>query len=894
MLRMTSVAQIKRSRGVFLLTFMVPAFLCLVCYGQLEASAGQVGTDDFYAYYTKRNSSDSWQAHSRTGKYADIVVRLGAVGEMVFWRGSSYLPCWETEKGKWYFDEIVHRKGDGGGRMPDKINRYSYSRIIKRGPEKVVIHWRYMSDFSNVGFDGVVDEYYTITPNGQVTRKIRRGTPRIDRWNDPANVTTQTLKLTSDGIEVLSVQGPTKPALVSEPVGGSPVKTKVAGTPAAYWKFDEGLGPNHNVTAEELSGERCEISGHKTLWKKGISGTALEFDGYYSAVTLPPGKALRIKDGLTVEAWIALGAYPFYWAPVVHQSVWDKSGYYLGIDQDGRCGFHVSVDGKWESVVCSERLDLFRWYHIAAAFDKRSGKMTIYVDGAEKSSKDISKNNIKQADEQDLMIGLNSQKMPPIAGRIRKGKWPSLFGIDGLIDEVRIYNVALGSADVSQSYTNFKPGRALRDNPDMDERHFPANSENRPAEKFGAEYTKLKYYETWDNMWRVSEHPDVVVKFDELPVRMAFWRGLSHGIGLVTENGKWVGDQSSENYKEIGADAAEGCCEFMSDKQCRHAHVRIIENTDARVVVHWRYGMVDSRYIFPDLDKKTGWGDWADEYWTIYPDGVGVRHLERGWIWADSWVETMFYSEPGTKPEDNVQLEAYTLVNLAGESRTYSWADGSPECDLANPIISMVNSKSHYRPFNVYPTGSSVKTFGGHSRNSHFHWWNHFPVSQIISDGRGARAADRAAHSSLVWGTPSTNYLMYGLTNKPAVSLINLAKSWNMPASIVNAAGCSSEGYIKEQRAYVLTKNALNITFKLFATDDRPAVNPCFVIKNWGSNPAVSLKINGKIIKPGPDFRQGVVRDTDGTQTMVIWVKDEITEDVRIAIEPNKDVDFVR
>jgi len=36
------------------------------------------------------------------------------------------------------------------------------------------------------------------------------------------------------------------------------------------------------------------------------------------------------------------------------------------------------------------------------------------------------------------------------------------------------------------------------------------------------------------------------------------------------------------------------------------------------------------------------------------------------------------------------------------------------------------------------------------------------------------------------------------------------------------------------------------------------------------------------------------VRDTDGTQTMVIWVKDEITEDVRIAIEPNKDVDFVR
>jgi hypothetical protein len=196
-----------------------------------------------------------------------------------------------------------------------------------------------------------------------------------------------------------------------------------------------------------------------------------------------------------------------------------------------------------------------------------------------------------------------------------------------------------------------------------------------------------------------------------------------------------------------------------------------------------------------------------------------------------------------------------------------------------------VNSKSTYKPFNVYPTGSGVETFGGSSRDSAFHWWNHFPVSQIISDGRSARGADRAAHSSLVWGTPSTNYLMYGLTNKPAVSLINLAKSWNTPASIVNAAGCSSEGYVQEQRAYVLTKNALKMNFKLYATDDRPAINPCFVIKNWGSNSAASLKINGKIIKPGSDFRQGVVRDTDGTQTMVIWIKSEIIEEVSIAIE---------
>ncbi len=52
-----------------------------------------------------------------------------------------------------------------------------------------------------------------------------------------------------------------------------------------------------------------------------------------------------------------------------------------------------------------------------------------------------------------------------------------------------------------------------------------------------------------------------------------------------------------------------------------------------------------------------------------------------------------------------------------------------------------------------------------------------------------------------------------------------------------------------------------------------------------GSNSAASLKINSKSVKPGLDFRQGVVRDTDGTQTMVIWIKSEIIEEVSIVIE---------
>ena len=65
----------------------------------------------------------------------------------------------------------------------------------------------------------------------------------------------------------------------------------------------------------------------------------------------------------------------------------------------------------------------------------------------------------------------------------------------------------------------------------------------------------------------------------------------------------------------------------MSDKHNRYSHVRVIENHNARVVVHWRYALTDLFYTISSPDPMTGWGDWVDEYYYIYPDGVAVRHF---------------------------------------------------------------------------------------------------------------------------------------------------------------------------------------------------------------------------------------------------------------------------
>ena len=67
----------------------------------------------------------------------------------------------------------------------------------------------------------------------------------------------------------------------------------------------------------------------------------------------------------------------------------------------------------------------------------------------------------------------------------------------------------------------------------------------------------------------------------------------------------------------------------MSDAQCRFSHVRIVENTDARVVIHWRYAMVDAAYRFAEYDEVAGQGQFGDEFYYIYPDGVRHPRCDR-------------------------------------------------------------------------------------------------------------------------------------------------------------------------------------------------------------------------------------------------------------------------
>ncbi len=427
------------------------------------------------------------------------------------------------------------------------------------------------------------------------------------------------------------------------------------------------------------------------------------------------------------------------------------------------------------------------------------------------------------------------------------------------------------------------------------------------AGRFGAYYARLKFSYDWDRLWRVGSHPDVVVRFDEFDHRFVFWRGTSYIPCWATYDGAWFTNEFFERRGHLGG--CNSMCEPMSDKQTRYSHVRILESNDARVVVHWRYSPVDLDYNLPYVDKLTGWGDSVDEYYTIYPDSVGVRKATiHSSSPKDHWIEyqeSIVINQPGTIPEDNINYDAVSFANLQGKSKTYIWTeDGGPRFRGApsQPCIQVVNFKNKYKPFSVVnPDGVRIKPYGGHGHNSHFNWWNHWPGAQEKSDTTHAVSADKPSHSSLshiTWKLHDedeisrTWVMLNGMTDKPAGELAPIAKSWLSPAELklpgLTGRYFTNEGYDQTQRAYVLScSKAAPLKIELDASEDSPIVNPAFVVKGWGTS-KVCLTIDGKEIKPGKDFRFGHTNSLQDAD-LIVWLRKESTRPVRIQISPPQD-----
>ena len=669
----------------------------------------------------------------------------------------------------------------------------------------------------------------------------------------------------------------------------------------ADWDFSS---VRQGVALERISGSRDPIAGVSEA-TVGPVGPALLMDGYTTIIRHAPLGLLSHGGDLGVSCWLRVEAYPWNDLPILDQNGPGRN-FFFGIDAEGH--LVASIAGRMEGrkVTTVDPLPLRQWILVTLNVSADGDiSFTVGSHGVATRAVPIAptaeSNSIQQP---DLLIGHVRRALLPSPPTMIHPQLPVEYSLQGSFGGLTVYDHLLQQEDVNSLLA--------AGNKTMLEKipwpKFP-RAEGGPGE-FGAFYTTLKFDPVWDQTRRVGPESDVVVRFPNAPIQLVFWQGANYVPAWVTENNRWYTDEFMETYGHPRCPDGEDC-EPMSDKQSRYSHVRILESTPARVVVHWRYALSEvERYGISGAPSPTAWGEWADEYWTVYPDGVAIR---RQVLWSTvaerektEFQESIVLIPAGETPEDSIHFDALTFANLKGDEHTYSW---QPKTDKklalpqgpehfpepADAVIQRVNLKSTWKPFQV-AWGDPVKfeAYNGEKSISAFEWWNHWPVAQIPSSGRPALAADRPGHTSLshiYWPISEQDkqhigrILMTGLTTLTAAQLAPLAESWRTPATAVVSNGGIIR-YDASQRAYIVTGVGPNVfSITLYGSKQNPIINPAFVVENWQGRATISAKTRSSEIPS--DVKTGYVKELEQTK-LIAFLPMSSGQDVTITVRSDR------
>ncbi|KAA9036115.1 LamG domain-containing protein [Ginsengibacter hankyongi] len=656
-------------------------------------------------------------------------------------------------------------------------------------------------------------------------------------------------------------------------------QTIQAQAPVMKWDFET---VRNRSVIEELTNISDTIEGNFE-WAEGVSGKGIRLDGFTTRIVRQSKDITKPGRAFTIEAWVALGEYPLNWCPVITTESDEVKGYRLMIGPYGQVSFETAISEQWISCTSAdEAVPLRKWMHITGVYTAKK-ELALYINGGLVSSQVI-KGALTFPSKASCILGMVAVPGRP-SNTIRTwGTVEAYYGLDGIVDDINVFSTALTANQVKNNFMKVKSVV-----PDIKPRRLPAIEKN-PGH-FGAYYTKLKYYPGWDNLWPVDQDPDIVVCFDNNPTKFIFWRGTRYGPAWVSENENWMADQSLETWGN-GKNDIEGCFEHMQDRHCRFSHVRIIENNEARAVVHWRYALVSSHDHTWMPDPKTGWECWVDEYYYIYPDGSAIRKVSwnKGTTGrAIQYQESLPLTQPGQQSKDVIWNDYVHIADYKYNKIAVSVDQGKKSASWTEKYtIQQFNFKSENKPYICFEPCNEmwVRWIDG--------GYNHFPVNQARSDGRWAKETDRPTHfMSSPCSDPviheSGNRLfwmgLYGMNNMNMDELISFGRSWAYaPALSLSGNGTISKGYDKTQRCYQLenqNSKVSSVELTLMGSNDSPIINPAIVVKNWNSNGAKIL-VNGK---ENGKYKAGINHQLDGDE-LVLYIPLKSEVPVKITILP--------
>ena len=225
------------------------------------------------------------------------------------------------------------------------------------------------------------------------------------------------------------------------------VTTTDAAAPIAHWTFDEGSGQTaadssgngHSATLGNLAG----ADAADPTWECVAGGYALNFDGTDDLVNAGSAAALDDLGPMTISAWIkpdTAGASAV--SHVMSKSDTGSGRWFLEIDnsapEDDAFEFNKDHDTDVARVTSNSTVAYDVWQHVAVTWDGSATGANIhtYKDGVEASYQStINGSGTKYSDA----------ALPFVIGNRGNGNNPFY----GLIDDVRVYDYALSTAQIT-------------------------------------------------------------------------------------------------------------------------------------------------------------------------------------------------------------------------------------------------------------------------------------------------------------------------------------------------------------------------------------------------------------------------------------------------------------
>ncbi|MGI6781362.1 MAG: LamG-like jellyroll fold domain-containing protein [Acholeplasmataceae bacterium] len=223
-----------------------------------------------------------------------------------------------------------------------------------------------------------------------------------------------------------------------------------------YLKFDEN-GVEAIDSTGKNSAQRIESFLTTTQYKepedpprrKGVSGKALWFDGWSTYLMYDE---YQHSQSFTISIWIAPRSWEYPDGQMTgilgKYNKAKKEGFLLGIYNYGSWRLSFGTGESWiELDDANNKLDRFKWAHIAAVCDSEKNEVSIYKNGQIVNSVYLGEGiSIKQTTE-SLTIGKNT------FGLVENNFQTGLF--TGLMDEIKIYDSALTTSEINKDFLKY-------------------------------------------------------------------------------------------------------------------------------------------------------------------------------------------------------------------------------------------------------------------------------------------------------------------------------------------------------------------------------------------------------------------------------------------------------